>query len=170
MKKIFVINGSARSGKDTFVEVVRIWNLTNTNPFNGHTVYNISSVDNVKKAAKMLGWNGTKDDKGRKFLSDLKYLSSETYDGPFKYMRMCIEGRNNGVFFLHVREPSEIKNWVRHFPETKTIFIKRDTEEVPNNRADQEVDLYDYDYYFENNETLELYVKKVHSWCGETFK
>ena len=34
---------------------------------------NISSVDKVKEAAKVLaGWNGEKDEKSRKFLSDLK--------------------------------------------------------------------------------------------------
>ena len=32
----------------------------------------ISSVDKVKEIARIAGWNGEKDDKGRKLLADLK--------------------------------------------------------------------------------------------------
>jgi len=169
MKKIFIINGSARSGKDTFVDVVRMWKMTNNSNYYEYPVYNISSVDKVKESAKLLGWDSNKDEKGRKFLSDLKYLSSETYDGPFNYIKIFIEDRNNGIFFLHVREPGELLKITREYPDSITIFIKRSAIEVPNNRADQEVELYNYDLYFENDGTLEDYVKKIHSWCCGTF-
>ena len=51
-KRIIIINGSGGVGKDTFVEYCS--EFTN--------VKNISSVDKVKEAAKILvGWNGEKD-------------------------------------------------------------------------------------------------------------
>ena len=67
MKEIVVINGSGGVGKDTFVQFC-----------NEYTpIMNISSVDKVKEAAKVLaGWNGEKDEKSRKFLSDLKELNT----------------------------------------------------------------------------------------------
>jgi len=167
MKKIIVLNGSARAGKDTFADVVRMWAITNISEPDRVNVYNISSVDRVKEAALLLGWDGVKDNKGRKFLSDLKYLSSEVYDGPFNYMKSQIDSVDEGIFCLHIREGAEIKKFVREFPETKTIFIERKEIEVPNNRADQEVALYDYDFYFSNNGSLEDYVKSITKWCKE---
>ena len=61
-----IINGCGGVGKDTFVDYCRIFaNITN-----------ISSVDKIKEAAKILGWNGGKAEEDRKFLSDLKLLST----------------------------------------------------------------------------------------------
>ena len=65
-KNIIVINGTGGSGKDTFVEYVSKY----------AKVYNFSSVDKVKEIAKLIGWTGTKTDKDRKFLSDLKKNNS----------------------------------------------------------------------------------------------
>ena len=70
MKKVFIINGAAGVGKDTFVEIAKYKIFIKT----GLPTYNISSVDNVKTAAKILGWDGEKDARGRKFLSDLKII------------------------------------------------------------------------------------------------
>ena len=66
MKKIVVINGSGGSGKTTFVSMVKKY----------ASVCEISSVERIKQAATLLGWNGDKTEKDRKFLSDLKFLSS----------------------------------------------------------------------------------------------
>ena len=57
MKNIVIINGYGGSGKDTFVEFVSKYNK----------VYNFSSVDKVKEIAKLIGWNGKKEEKDRKF-------------------------------------------------------------------------------------------------------
>ncbi len=63
--KLIIINGVARSGKDTFIDIFK--------SLNPNTI-NISSIDKVKELAREMGWDGTKDDKSRKFLSDLKDL------------------------------------------------------------------------------------------------
>ena len=53
-KQVIIINGTGGSGKDTFVEYCSEF----------AKVTNISSVDKVKEAAKILvGWNGEKDEK-----------------------------------------------------------------------------------------------------------
>ena len=53
-KEIVIINGSGGVGKDAFVEFCNEFTC----------VKNISSVDKVKEAAKVLvNWDGTKDDK-----------------------------------------------------------------------------------------------------------
>ena len=67
----------------------------------------ISSVDKVYEAASLLGWTGTKTDKDRKFLSDLKDLSTAYNDMPFEEIKKKIEGfekSNYDVLFAKLRE------------------------------------------------------------------
>ena len=151
MKQIFIINGPPRSGKDTFVDMCR----SISDETNGPVFHNISSVDKVKQAAEILGWDGLKDEKGRKFLSDLKDLSTELYDGPLNYMKSKIEKYPFDIGFFHVREPSEIHKIVKLFPSAKTIFIQRETQNF-NNHADKNVEMYDYDFYIDNTSSLAL--------------
>lgn len=152
MKKIFIINGAAGVGKDTFVEITRSV-LSKTN---GLDTYNISSVDNVKIAAKILGWDGKKDEKGRKFLSDLKDLSSSNYEGPYRYLFHETMSINKGFIFLHTREPEEIKYFVENYPaKVKTILITRDLVETFSNHADQNVANYNYDITINNSGTID---------------
>ena len=75
-KNIIVINGTGGSGKDTFVEYVSKY----------AKVYNFSSVDKVKEIAKLIGWTGTKTDKDRKFLSDLKAGDRDIFVRRYWYM------------------------------------------------------------------------------------
>ena len=77
MVKVVIINGMPMSGKTTFEELCQ----KICDPFakeSGFEEDNIlcvdicSTVDFVKIVAKQCGWDGTKDLKNRKFLSDLK--------------------------------------------------------------------------------------------------
>ena len=54
-KYIFVTNGMARSGKDTFAALM--------NEFVPTKKY--SSIDYIKEIAKLCGWNGQKNEKSR---------------------------------------------------------------------------------------------------------
>lgn len=146
-KTIVVINGTGGSGKDTFVEFVSKYT----------SVVNFSSVDKVKEVARVAGWDGGKTDKDRKFLADLKVLTTEYNDMPF--MSMCekvAEFRENDaeVMFLHIREPENIERAVNAFG-AKTLLVKRvGLENITSNYSDANVDNYDYDYRIEND-TLE---------------
>lgn len=67
-KVIILINGVARSGKDTFAEYLQKHLSENTD--NRSTIQpNACGVKNV--ASKVYGWNGEKDEKGRKLLIDI---------------------------------------------------------------------------------------------------
>jgi len=86
MKKILIINGSGGVGKDTFVEL-----LSKYVP----TLVHISVVDPVKKIAKYIGWNGSKDEPSRKFLAELKFTIDGYNDYTYEYFE------NQAIDFLH---------------------------------------------------------------------
>jgi dephospho-CoA kinase len=155
MKKIFIINGMATVGKDTFVELVsELISITN-----------YSSVEKVKQIAKEIGWDGiSKTEKDRKFLSDLKVLTSNYCDMPFQDMEKQVERFNQDntkqCLFLHIREPEEIKKAVKEF-NAKTVLITRNSvEQIMSNMADANVYNYEYDYTIHNDGTIED-LKKV---------
>lgn len=156
-KQIFVINGFGGVGKDTFVDLVSIELNDVLKKF--HTVINFSSVDRVKEIAKEIGWNGEKSEKDRKFLSDLKKLSSEYCDMPFQSIKSKInefdKNENSQVLFLHIREPEEIERVVKEFG-AKTILITRNVvKHIMSNTSDANVSNYNYDYIINNNGTIE---------------
>lgn len=94
-----------------------------------------SSIQPVKEIAERCGWNGTKTEKDRKFLSDLKQLLIDYNDYPYnevvhyiEMQRRWFENRDYDtdrlVFFIDVREPNEI-NKLRKKYGADAILIKR---------------------------------------------
>ena len=146
-KYIVIINGTGGSGKDTFVSFVSKYNK----------VYNFSSIDKVKEIAKEIGWDGGKTEKDRKFLSDLKRLTTEYNDMAFNSIIDAVNRFNNTdeeIMFIHIREPEEIQRAKNTF-NTKTLLIKREgLDLIESNFSDANVEKYDYDYII-NNTTLE---------------
>lgn len=146
-KYIVIINGTGGSGKDTFVEFVSKYNK----------VVNVSSVDKVKEIATLIGWEGGKSEKDRKFLSDLKKLTTDYNEMPLNDMKEKAEkfrNSDNEIMFLHIREPEEIKKAVDTF-NALTLLIRREGHEIiTSNYSDASVENYDYDYIIKNT-TLE---------------
>ena len=144
---IIVINGCGGSGKDTFIELIK-----KKRP--ELLIKNLSTVDKIKDCATILGWNGQKDEKSRKFLSDLKDLSAKYNDGPYNYIKNCIENTNifYDMFFIHSREPNEIEKFAKNL-KVLTVFIdaSKRVPHISSNHADDEVENYNYDYYIDNN-------------------
>lgn len=108
----------------------------------------------------MVGWNGeAKTERDRKFLSDLKALTTAYNDMSFKDIsdihdlfitRSCCAK----ILFLHIREPEEIQRAAAKF-NAKTILVKRDSvTHITSNTADANVFNYQYDYLIENNGTI----------------
>lgn len=163
--KIVIVNGAPTVGKDSFVSCC-----------NKHTVWcgNFSTVDFVKELAAQCGWNGTKTLENRKFLSDLKDLLTEWGDVPFKKVKEQIEAfagnmrvygfspENEGIVFVHCREPKEIAKFVEQLGAT-TLLIRREAAEnsEKSNHADTDVFNYKYDYVIENNGTFEELEQKA---------
>ena len=150
MKSVIVINGAGGVGKDTLCDFVS----------KHYKTMNVSSVDPIKKAASILGWHGEKELKDRKFLSDLKKMACEYSDISTKYLVEKYKeflDSDYEIMFVHIREGSEID----HFKEKVgapviTLLIKRDTNETMyGNSSDDNVELYEYDYEYDNNCSLE---------------
>lgn len=154
-KRIIVINGTGGCGKDTFVSYVTKYSK----------VYNFSSIDKVKEVATIIGWDGQKTEKDRKFLSDLKKLTTEYNDMSFNSIKEAISIFNDSddeIMFIHIREPKEIKRVVDNFG-AKTLLIKRSGyDNITSNSSDADVENYDYDYIIYNDtlENLENSAKK----------
>lgn len=156
MVKVIVINGAGTSGKDTFID---LFTEVCKEDYGRYSVYRFSSVDEVKHFATLIGWDGVKDDKGRRFLSDLKDAMTLYNDAPFNYMKRKIDEvssmENNAFVFFHVREPNEIKKVVDRLGAI-TLLIERPMVKSDSftNHADKDVNDYQYDYYAINGGTL----------------
>ena len=161
-KPIVIINGTGGSGKDSFVTMCQ----------NYAKVMGVSSVDKVKHIAKLIGWDGGKTDKDRKFLSDLKMLTVEYNDMPFNSIKEAVENfkkSDSQILFIHIREPEEIKKAVKAFG-AKTLLIKRAGQQnITTNSSDANVDNYNYDYVIENI-TLKNLEQNAESFVGKILK
>ena len=159
-KKIFCINGSAMVGKDTFCSMI--------GSIIPSKIY--SSVQCIKDAAKLLGWNGVKDERSRKFLSDLKMLSSEFNDFPYCMLKKTIddfyEDDIHEFLFLHVREAVEIKRLIAEYPEIITVLVTNpNVAQVVSNEADADVyNFYGYDEIISNDEDLMMLKMKANKF------
>ena len=163
-KQVFIINGMARSGKDTFVDLV-----TERLPIGA--VMNYSSIDKIKEIAKKIGWDGRKTERDRKFLSDLKVLCTGYNDLPFRSLRHKVEefyeDHYAKMLFLHIREPEEIERAKEAFRAKTISIIRPSIEQITSNMADAGVFDYDYDFVIENNGTLDDFYWTVYNFAKE---
>ena len=151
-KHIFVINGSGGVGKDSFCNIIR--------DYSGHDTYIISSVDEIKKKATSMGWDGiSKSEKDRKFLSDLKDLCTWYNDAPYEYIKREIKYFNASIkkefMFIHIREPKEIERIKQDFGAKTILVVNDNVPHIVSNDADKGVFDYHYDYIIRNNSTLD---------------
>lgn len=161
----FIMNGYPRSGKDTFVNLIR----DNTKDQKVR-VYCHSSVQTAKDLYKIFGRDGVKRPINRDRLSMAKdYL--QRFDLPYQDMVRKLQGHLTEakdhpqemiLIFFMIREPEEIKRFVKEFPFVRTIFVDAEVRgSVPNsgladrNRADTEVKEYSYDMIVNNNGMLD---------------
>jgi guanylate kinase len=152
MKRVFVINGPATSGKDTFIEIVRRF-LSSIFP-----VLSFSAVDEVKQDLKEKeGWDGvTKDAYWRLRMHAVKMEMVADNNRPTRYLLESIQAApDNSVIFLHIREAGEIEKLLAEFPEAKTIHLTRETQEVFDNPADALTLEFMYDFYINNHGSLD---------------
>ena len=152
-KAVIVINGAGGVGKDTLCDLAA----------KHFRVYNDSTITPIKEIAKLFGWDGSKDDKSRKFLADLKRVSVEYNDFPTIWAKDRYDefiSSENEVMFLHIREPEEIKKFVLATDgAAKTLLIRggsRMTKTSYGNAADDFVEQYEYDYYYVNENALDV--------------
>lgn len=155
MKQIVIINGSGGAGKDTFCDYV--------SKYTGYGTYTISSVDKIKEIAKLIGWDGvSKTEKDRKFLSDLKLLTTQYNDLPLKDIKEKIKTFKSNfridIMFIHIREPKEIEKLKKEYPDDniKTLLItNKNVPTITSNDGDAGVFNYHYDFVINNDGTLD---------------
>lgn len=145
MKKIYIVNGKPRAGKDTFAELLGKY----------CRVFKYSSVDKVKQIAAKCGWDGGKMDKDRRFLSELKRITTEyndlSYDDLAEKVAYFLKTDFFDVMLIDIREPEEIARAIEGFG-AEAIFIEsKHAQTVITNPADRNVENFEYDHIVKNN-------------------
>ena len=164
-KQIVCINGVCMSGKDTFVSLCQEDEGTNR-------IWNYSSVDKVKEIAKACGWDGEKTPAARKFLSDLKDLTENFCEMPYKSMCEKIaefeQDKDAVVLFLHIREPEQIARIQKEFGAKSMLVTRAGHNPEISNHADADVYNYTYDYHVKNDMDL-AYLSYLAATWFDTF-
>lgn len=169
--KVVIINGKPQSGKDTFCKYAQGY----CDDDESANTLIISSVDPLKEMLTQLGWDGTKTDKVRDMLMDMKQLWVQNQNGPTMFLfnnilefHKACTGEDN-IVFVHIREPEEIKKLVNALTGFESmgidvislLVIRKDGEDTPNQpaetrRSDDEalINSYEYDVTINNDEDL----------------
>ncbi len=154
-KTVLVINGSGGVGKDTLCDMAAA----------RYRVCNVSSITPIKEIAALCGWDGGKEDRDRKFLAELKALTTAYSDYPTRWIlekyRAFMTGEDE-LMFVHIREGSEIAKFVAGTEGVaKTLLIRGGARMAAKiaagygNAADDSVEEYTYDYVYTNDLPLE---------------
>lgn len=167
-KQIFILNGTAGAGKDTFANMLNEYIPTK----------HISSITPVKEVAKVLGWSGDKTPEYRSFLCDTKKYLNSKGDFIWNYLDAQVEDFRKDdktkVLLIDIQEPDEIKKAVERYGAETILIVRPSVVKVKNvfnrlgkkigeydqyitekNSADMNVGNYHYDWYFNNSGTLE---------------
>lgn len=154
MPKVIVINGMGGVGKSTFISLCH-----EIDP----RVIETSTVDFVKEIALQAGWDGNKDEDGRKFLSDLKDTMERYHDIPNKKVNEFIKAHPDNIIFANAREPHNIKYYQDKYNARAVIVTNPNAVKIQGNHADENVEDYDYDVAINNSGTLED-LRKTAKW------
>lgn len=175
-QKIFIINGTAGSGKTTFEEFC----MATIEIEKKQSVILDSIINPVKHIAIKNGWwdGEEKTPKIRKFLSDLKDILTEYDNIPMNELVKRMEdiflsNQEVSIAFIDMREAADIEKFKEIYSDIydiKTVLVRR-TGDVENaatasNHADADVFDYSYDITVFNygdidklEETADLFVK-----------
>lgn len=163
MKKVFITNGSAENGKDTFAELLSKY----------ISVFKYSSIDLVKEMFEVVGVSkDNKTEKKRKLWSDGKDLLTEYDDIPFKDIASIVTDFKNNkieteVLLIDIREPKEIARAIEAFDAEAILVRNPNVRKIKSNHADANVENYEYDYIIENDGTLEQLDKMAKFFARE---
>lgn len=152
MKKlVVVINGKGGVGKDTLCKIAA----------EKYNVSVISSITPIKNIARQFGWNGEKDEKSRRFLSELKRVFIEYNNLPNNYLvdeyKKFLKDENI-ILFVHIRENNQIDLFKKSIDgKCVTLLVRRKQKGMLEygNYSDDFVEDYQYDYYYDNSVSLE---------------
>lgn len=147
MNKIFVINGNGGVGKDTFINCCK--------DISSKYIMSVSMADSAKILASTIGWDGEKDERGRRFLSDIKDAIDRYDDRSFKYVNNFISSYDDVIIFIHSRQPEDIKRFIDKYNATTILVVNNNVPQINSNHADANVYDMDYDYIVDNSYDLD---------------
>ena len=152
MSKVIIINGAGSVGKSTFVSLCHEIDSR---------VIETSTVDFVKEIALQAGWNGIKDEIGRRFISDLKDAMEHYHDIPNQKIDEFIQSHPNDIIFVNAREPHNIQYYQNKYNAISVLIKNCNIKQVKGNHADENVYNYNYDVIIDNSSTLEELKRKA---------
>lgn len=145
---IFVLNGSPRAGKNTFVKLI---------PNAAHYSY-------VDLTRRMLDTEGIdykfKSNSARVMLETINNALEKYDDIPFKDICSITDDFLNGYLgadylFIDIRKPENIEKYLKEFKGARAVFVD-DKKPVSNvTESDSLVADYQYDFYIDNSGSLE---------------
>lgn len=145
MNKYVIINGCGGVGKDEFIKKCKLYK---------DNIVNMSTIEYVKKVAIQCGWNGKKDDKGRRLLSDIKDALTRYNNIPVKHILESLHNYSDSIIFIHCREPDEI-TLLKNMLNAKSLLITNaNVVPIETNHADKCVFNIEYDYVVDNSGTI----------------
>lgn len=158
--KVYIVNGFPGVGKTSFEKF-----LCEIVGEDKCVIY--SSIDFVKEVAKFCGWDGTKDEKSRRFLSELKRSLTLWNDVPYKMVAQEIEWARNEekkVMLIDCREPDEIHRFCKE-QGAQAVVVRRRDEHGAGNYSDMAVLDAVYDFEIWNDGSLEDLRAAAREFC-----
>lgn len=160
-KRIFIINGSGGTGKDTFVQLCS----------NHLKIRNTSKIIPAKRAlCELLGvsmeWlEANKTEEIRRMLVKLNSMAIRHGDYPTRFVMEQVDeflcSEQEQVMFIHIREPEEIdkvKNLINDKiapMKVSTVLVVSDrVKQITSNPADANVLNYKYDVVIDNSQGI----------------
>lgn len=170
--RVVIVNGRPGCGKTSFENICQ-------GILGSQYCKSRSSIDKIKEIATMGGWQGSKNLKDRKLLSDLKRVFTEYNDLPtldiIKFLSSWESNLENfhvggmpHILFVDVREPKNIAN-LKKILNATTLLIRRpgDDDIDTSNDSDLQVFEYDYDWVINNDgsfKDLESAAERFINW------
>ena len=177
MKKIFLISGAARHGKDTVADIIM-------DKLEGKSM-KIAMADYLKyMAKKYYKWDGEKNLRGRTILQQLgtERIREELNMDTFHVERVCqdikiIEDRYDYIFIPDVRFKNEMWYTMAKFPySTTSIQVHREnfesnlTEEQKQHKSEVDLVGFEHDYYISSKSGLDKVEKQVDLVLGDLIR
>ena len=153
---IILLSGHARAGKDTVADILE----------KNYGAQVFAFADSIKDIARKMGWDGKKDERGRKLLQTLGTEVGRAYNENV-WVNMCIAEMKQ-MQVLHnftgfpklfvvsdCRFPNEIERVKQEFSNVFAVRIHRNTEEHMSHSSETALDDYEFDEEIFNNGSLE---------------
>ena len=155
---VIMFAGKAGAGKDTAAAIVQEF-VSNA--------YRYAFAQKVKEiASDCYGWDGVKDEKGRRLLQNIGRTGRE-YD-PKLWIDDCINRislNSNIALITDLRFRNEMDSIKKVYPNTKVVLVRGRASDLGSNSGDiSEHDLdgfSDFDYVLDNSGTIEELRKQV---------